>query len=83
MARKRPSSPTPPSSYELLGQRVQRLVASANARKQRQIELTPEPDDSLEDWERLVDEFATLDGVEVTRTGESYLVSWNPAEVGE
>ena len=83
MARKRPSSPTPPSSYALLGQRVQRLVASANARKQRQIELTPEPDDSPEDWERLADEFATLDGVEVTRTGESYLVSWNPAEVGE
>lgn len=83
MARKRPSSPTPPSSYELLGQRVQRLVASANARKQRQIELTPEPDDSLEDWERLADEFATLDGVEVTRTGESYLISWNPAEVSE
>ncbi|MDN3525621.1 DUF1654 domain-containing protein [Halomonas sabkhae] len=70
-----------PTSYELLGQRVQVAIMAANRREQRQVHLQPEDEDSPDDWDRLIDEISENENVDVTRTDEGWLVSWVPAEV--
>lgn len=70
-----------PTSYELLGQRIQTEIMAANRREQRQVHLQPEDGDSPDDWDRLIDEISENENVDVTRTDEGWLVSWVPAEV--
>ncbi|MBW5800824.1 DUF1654 domain-containing protein [Halomonas elongata] len=69
-----------PTSYELLGQRVQVEIAAANRRDKRQVQLQPAEGDSPDDWDRLIDEISENENVDVTRTDEGWLVSWVPAE---
>lgn len=69
-----------PSSYELLGQRIQIEIAAASRREKRQVHLKPEDGDSPDDWDRLIDEISENENVDVTRSEEGWLVSWVPAE---
>jgi hypothetical protein len=72
-----PEAPIPPSSYELLGQRVQRLVASPHVQKLQAVTVLPEPGDRLEDWDRLLDELANTDGIQVRRLEDgAYRIGW-------
>lgn len=68
-----------PTSYELLGKRVQQTIQRANARQQHYVYLEPQDGDKADDWDQLLDEISTHDHVEVNRTDDgNYLVSWNP-----
>ncbi|MDW5376852.1 DUF1654 domain-containing protein [Halomonas sp. HP20-15] len=68
------------STYQQLGKRVQQTIASATAKDQRHVYLEPREEDSLDDWDQLIEEISTNENVEVNRTDDGrYLVSWNPA----
>lgn len=70
-----------PTSYELLGKRVQQTIQHANSRQQYYVYLEPQDGDKEDDWDQLLDEISTNDHAEVTRTDDgNYLVSWNPVE---
>ncbi|MNJ39874.1 hypothetical protein D3C77_347560 [compost metagenome] len=67
----------PPSSYELLGQRVQRLVSSPHVQKLQAITVLPEPGDRAEDWDRLLDELGNTDGIRIDRLESgAYRIGW-------
>ena len=67
-----------PTTYELLGRRIQEEIMAANRREKRQVHLQPEDGDNLDDWDRLIDEIGENENVDVTRTDEGWLVSWVP-----
>ncbi|MBT9529315.1 MAG: DUF1654 domain-containing protein, partial [Pseudomonas sp.] len=45
-----------PSSYELLAQRVQKIINSPNAQKAKAALISKHPDDSDDDWAQLLGE---------------------------
>lgn len=69
--------PVPPSSYELLGRRMQRLVSSPHVQKLQAVTVLPEPGDLSEDWDRLLDELANTDGIQIFRLEDgAYRIGW-------
>lgn len=59
MARK----PKPPTSYELLGQRIQRVINAPRAQSEKCAVIARGVDESPEDWDRLIEELETLEHV--------------------
>lgn len=75
------AKPKKPSSYQLLAERIKHQIAGANTRKQYQVTLYRFDVESPTDWERMLDEFDTVDYVNVTRVNDAEaIVSWNPIE---
>lgn len=60
-------SQSPATSYERLGQRVQRLICSPHAQKVQVIDVMPEPSESARDWGRLICELEGTQGIHVDR----------------
>jgi len=60
-------SQTPGSSFERLGQRVQRLICSPHVQKVQLIEVLPEPSEAPGDWDRLIEELEGTHGIHVER----------------
>lgn len=60
-----PSPPTskPPGPYERLAQRVQKIINGPTAQRSRSALLVRQPDESPEDWQRLLDEISENDNV--------------------
>ncbi len=58
---------SPGSSYERLGERVQRLICSPHAQKVQMIDVVPEPTESSGDWNRLIQELEGTHGIRVDR----------------
>jgi hypothetical protein len=54
---------TPPSSYERLGLRVQKIINSPNAQKAKAALIFRLPDEPVDEWERLLEEIAENDNV--------------------
>ncbi|WIX32491.1 DUF1654 domain-containing protein [Salinicola sp. JS01] len=75
------AKPRKPSSYELLAERVRHQITGANNRGATHVRLERFDTESPADWDRLLEEFETVDYVTVTRTADGEaLVSWNPVE---
>ena len=53
----------PPSSYERLGLRVQKIINSPNAQKAKAALIFRQPDEAVDEWERLFEEIAENDNV--------------------
>ncbi|WP_277588274.1 DUF1654 domain-containing protein [Pseudomonas chlororaphis] len=53
----------PPSSYERLGLRVQKIINSPNAQKAKAALILRQPDEAVDEWERLLEEIAENDNV--------------------
>ncbi|ROL86185.1 DUF1654 domain-containing protein [Pseudomonas chlororaphis] len=53
----------PPSSYERLGLRVQKIINSPNAQKAKAALIFRQPDEAVDEWERLLEEIAENDNV--------------------
>lgn len=80
MAKKR-RAPKPPTSYELLGHRVQRIINSSKAQSAKHAVIEHQPDESIEDWDRLIEELETLEAVTMIRHEDGSVgLRWNPAE---
>ncbi|MNF50728.1 hypothetical protein D3C85_393620 [compost metagenome] len=63
MAKGKPSIPKPPSSYELLAARIQKIINSTSAQKAKAALLQRLPDESPDDWAQILGEIAETDNV--------------------
>lgn len=76
------SHPSHLSTYHRLVRRVNRAITTPRAQRERQANLAREPDDRLEDWERLIDEIQQSDGVAMTKRSDgSVYVTWRTADL--
>lgn len=69
------------SSYHRLVRRVSLVITTPRAQVERQADLAPQPGDRPEDWERLIDEIQTAEGVALTKRPDgSVHVRWRRTE---
>lgn len=59
------SAPRPPTSYELLGVRLQKAINNPVAQKRKYAVLERLPDDRADDWARVLEELYNTDNVTV------------------
>ena len=64
-AKKAPAAPTPPTSFELLGMRVQKIINSTGAQTSKRAVIYKAPDESPDDWEQLLEAIDEADNVTV------------------
>ncbi|GAB3464195.1 DUF1654 domain-containing protein [Azotobacter salinestris] len=55
-----------PSSYELMGARIQKLINSPKAQQARDVTVHRLPDESEADWSRFLDEVAESENVKIS-----------------
>lgn len=68
-----------PSSYELLAQRVQKVINSPNAQKAKAALISKHPEDSDDDWAQLLGEIAENDNVILAyRDDGAVQLFWQP-----
>lgn len=65
MAKQKPQTPKEPTSYELLGMRVQRAINTPKAQTSKSVLLEPSANDDPADWDRILDEIAENDNVTI------------------
>ncbi|MDV9031340.1 DUF1654 domain-containing protein [Pseudomonas sp. RAC1] len=75
-------APDPPTHYEMMGARIQKIINSPAAQKDRSVLIGREQHESTQDWERFLDEVGENDNVALeNRADGSVLLSWTvPAE---
>ncbi|XFB06212.1 DUF1654 domain-containing protein, partial [Azotobacter salinestris] len=54
-----------PSSYELMGARIQKIINSPKAQQARDVTVHRLPDESEADWSRFLEEVAEAENVKV------------------
>ncbi|SEJ46181.1 Protein of unknown function [Pseudomonas linyingensis] len=60
---KKATAPTPPSSYELLARRIQKLILVPRAQLERQVVITRAPDELEADWDLLLEQLSEEESV--------------------
>jgi len=63
MAKPKPTTPSQPSSYEQMAQRIQKIINSQSAQKAKAALLQRLPDESPDDWAQILSEIAETDNV--------------------
>ncbi|WHL26659.1 DUF1654 domain-containing protein [Pseudomonas juntendi] len=78
----KPKAPTPPTPYEMMGARIQKIINSPAAQKARSAVIAKEENESAADWERFLDEVAANDNVILAQCDDgSVRLAWTvPAE---
>lgn len=73
---------TPPSSYELLGIRLQGIINAPKAQLSRSAILERLPEDNLDDWELILSEISENDNVTIEHRNDRFAhVYWTlPAQ---
>lgn len=70
-----------PSTFELLAQRVQRLVMSPPAQLARCVKIRLEEGEGMEDWLRLIEDLRDSDGLVVKQDEDGAVtLAWQEAE---
>lgn len=59
----KPQTAALPTSYEMLGMRIQKIINSTGAQTSKSALLERRPGDLPEDWDRLIDEISENDNV--------------------
>ena len=68
-----------PSPYELLAQRVQKIINAPNAQKAKAALISKLPDDSDDDWAQLLGEIAENDNVTLAHRDDGAVqLFWQP-----
>jgi hypothetical protein len=62
----KPQTPTPPTSMEILGARLQKAINSPVAQKERAVVIHKAADESQDDWDLIIEAITETDGVYVT-----------------
>ncbi|QLG93555.1 DUF1654 domain-containing protein [Pseudomonas yamanorum] len=62
---KKAAVPKPPSSYELMGMRVQKIINSTGAQASKRAVIYKSPDESPDDWAQLLEDIDEADNVTV------------------
>jgi hypothetical protein len=65
MAKQKTQASKQPSSYELLGQRIQRTINHPRSQQQKSALLERSANDDPADWDRVLDEIAENDNVTI------------------
>ncbi|MEB0205620.1 DUF1654 domain-containing protein [Pseudomonas sp. CCC3.1] len=65
MAKKTAKEPALPSPYEVFGMRIQKIISSPKAQKDRMAVLDRQEGDNPEFWERLLEEISENDNVTI------------------
>lgn len=63
---KKATTPPPPSSYNLLAHRVQKLILAPRAQLERRVVITRAPDELEADWDLLLDQLGEEESVTTT-----------------
>lgn len=63
--KKAPTAPTPPTSFELLGMRVQKIINSTGAQTSKRAVIYKAPDELQDDWEQLLEAIDEADNVTI------------------
>lgn len=73
---------TPPTPYEMMGARIQKMINSPPAQKSRSVVIAKECHEAPADWERFLDEVSENDNVTIaSRDVGSVRLTWTvPAE---
>lgn len=66
MVKPKPLQPKDPSSYELLGMRVQRAINKPKAQLSKSVLIERSPSDDPADWARILDEISENDNVTIS-----------------
>lgn len=71
-----------PSSYELMGARIQKLINSPKAQQARDVTIQRLPDEPGADWARFLEEVAEAENVKVEHVeSDGVRLTWTvPAE---
>ncbi len=79
MAKARSATIKLPSAYELLAQRVQKIINSPNAQKAKAALISKHADESDEDWAQLLGEIAENDNVTLAHRDDGAVqLFWQP-----
>ncbi|KJK19083.1 DUF1654 domain-containing protein [Pseudomonas sp. 2(2015)] len=78
----KPKAPTPPTPYEMMGARIQKVINSPTAQKAKSAVISKEAHEATHDWVRFLDEVAENDNVTLDhRDDGSVRLAWTvPAE---
>lgn len=63
--KKEPTPPTPPTSFQLLGMRVQKIINSTGAQTAKRAVIYKASNESLDDWEQLLEAIDEADNVTI------------------
>ena len=63
--KKAPAVSAPPTSFELLGMRVQKIINSTGAQTSKRAVIYKAPDESPDDWEQLLEAIDEADNVTI------------------
>ncbi|MES3674585.1 DUF1654 domain-containing protein [Halomonas elongata] len=78
---KKQQAPQPPSSYELLGMRIQRQINAPAAQSEKTVVIARQDDEREEDWERLLGELETVEELTMIPLDDGQIhLRWNPEE---
>lgn len=64
-AKKLAAAPTPPSSYDLMGMRVQKIINSTGAQTAKRAVIYKAPDELQDEWEQLLEAIDEADNVTI------------------
>ena len=70
-------------TYQALVSRVQRKINSPRAQSEHSAEIQRQPEDSADDWARMLGDLGTVENVTMAPLdddGELFRVRWNPEE---
>jgi hypothetical protein len=73
MAKQKPQTPAEPTSYELLGMRVQRAINTPRAQTSKSVLLERSANDDPADWDRILDEIAENDNVTIAHRDDGLI----------
>jgi len=69
---------TPPTSYELMGLRLQKVINSSASQLSRSAVLERRPEDQEQDWDRLIEEIGENEHVTIRHRGNHFLtLAWS------
>lgn len=67
------AAPKPPSSYELLGMRIQRAINTPKAQLSKSVLLEKSENDDPADWDRILDEIAENENVTIAHRDDGLI----------
>jgi hypothetical protein len=73
MAKQKPLASQEPSSYDLLGMRIQRAINTPKAQLSKSVLLERSANDDPADWERILNEIAENDNVTIAHRDDGII----------
>ncbi|AYN16711.1 DUF1654 domain-containing protein [Pseudomonas monteilii] len=77
MARAKTATPPTPTTYDLIGFRLQKIINSPKAQRDKAVVLSKLPEESDTDWDQVVSDISEVDNVTVGKLADgSIKVQW-------